>query len=102
MPEPVVTRESLSARLLSNPFHRWLGLELLRADGDGVEILLPWRAEIVGNAERRTLHGGILACLVDTAADYAVAARLGRPFPTVDLRVPASCRCRRARRPWRQ
>ena len=30
---------------------------------------------------------GILAAIVDVAADYAIAARLGRPVPTIDVRV---------------
>ena len=33
------------------------------------------------------LRGGILATLVDVVADYALAAHLGGPAPTVDLRV---------------
>ena len=32
-------------------------------------------------------HGGILASLIDLAADYAVAARLGRGVPTVNMHV---------------
>ena len=39
------------------------------------------------NIERRYTHGGILAAIVDVAADYAIAAQLGRPVPTIDMRV---------------
>ena len=39
------------------------------------------------NPERRYTHGGILAAIVDVAADYAIAAQLGRPVPTIDIRV---------------
>ena len=35
----------------------------------------------------RYTHGGILAAIVDTAADYAIAAKLGRPVPTISVRV---------------
>jgi uncharacterized protein (TIGR00369 family) len=41
----------------------------------------------VVNPERRYTHGGILAAIVDVAADYAIAAQLGRPVPTIDIRV---------------
>jgi len=36
---------------------------------------LPWRTEFVSDPERGYAHGGVLASLVDLAADYAVAAR---------------------------
>jgi uncharacterized protein (TIGR00369 family) len=39
------------------------------------------------NPDRRYTHGGILAAIIDVAADYAIAARLGRPVPTIDMRV---------------
>lgn len=44
-------------------------------------------AQWVVNPERRYTHGGILAAIVDAAADYAIAAQLGRPVPTIDIRV---------------
>jgi uncharacterized protein (TIGR00369 family) len=56
-------------------------------DETGVVILMPWRAEFVSDPDRGYAHGGILASLIDLAADYAVAARLGRGAPTVDMRV---------------
>ena len=39
------------------------------------------------NPERRYTHGGMLAALVDLAADWAMLKKLGRPVPTIDLRV---------------
>ncbi len=62
-------------------------MELVAAGEAGVEIRLPWRAEFMSNPDRGGAHGGILAALIDTAADFAIAARLGRPLPTIDLRV---------------
>ena len=35
----------------------------------------------------RYTHGGILAALIDLAGDYAIAARLGRGVPTIDMRI---------------
>jgi len=54
---------------------------------DGIEIKATWREEWVVHPGRRFTHGGILAAIIDVAADYAIAARLGRPVPTIDLRV---------------
>ena len=87
MPDEPITIERLNQMLLRNPFHRWLGLELTALDDDGVEITAKWREEFVSNPERGFVHGGILAALVDTAGDYAVAAKIGRAVPTIDLRV---------------
>lgn len=82
-----LSAEELGALLLRNPMHRWLGLEVVAADADGCEILARPPEDIVINPERGHVHGGILATLVDTTADYALAARFGRPFPTIDMRV---------------
>jgi uncharacterized protein (TIGR00369 family) len=79
--------ETLDRQIRTPPFHQWLGLRLAALDEEGVEIVMPWRPEIVVNTVRGYTHGGILATLVDLAADCAVAAKLGRGVPTVDMRV---------------
>jgi uncharacterized protein (TIGR00369 family) len=71
----------------NSPFHAWLGVHLVRLDADGIEIAMPWREEFVSHPTVRYTHGGILAALIDLAADYAIAAKLGRGVPTVDMRV---------------
>lgn len=81
-----MTLEQLKAVITSRPYHKWLGLDVLES-GDGfIVIKATWREEFVVNPERRYTHGGILAALVDIAGDYAVAAKLGRPVPTIDMR----------------
>ncbi|MBY0267461.1 MAG: PaaI family thioesterase, partial [Burkholderiales bacterium] len=52
-----------------------------------IEVKAGWREEWVVNPERKYTHGGILAAIVDVVADYAIAAQLGRPVPTIDIRV---------------
>jgi uncharacterized protein (TIGR00369 family) len=69
------------------PFNQWLDFTVIKSDADGLEIRATWREEWVVNPDRRYTHGGILAAIVDVAADYAIAAEYGRPVPTVDLRV---------------
>ena len=39
------------------------------------------------NPDRRYTHGGVLAALVDLAADWALVSRTGRGVPTIDMRV---------------
>ena len=39
------------------------------------------------NVERRYTHGGILAALIDLAADLAMIKQTGRGVPTIDMRV---------------
>jgi hypothetical protein len=39
------------------------------------------------SAERRFTHCGILAALIDLAADWALVRQTGRGVPTIDMRV---------------
>lgn len=87
MPDNVVSAEKLQERLSANPFNAWMGLKILNLDEDSIEIGLVWREEMISNPEVRRTHGGILSALVDAAADFMVAAKVGAPAPTVDLRV---------------
>ena len=79
--------EKLQELISRGPFNKWLNFTILKAGADGVEIKAGWREEWVVNLERRYTHGGILASIIDVAADYAIAAQLGRPVPTIDIRV---------------
>jgi uncharacterized protein (TIGR00369 family) len=83
-----MTKEELQARISVAKFHQWLGLEVLEAGEDGITVKARWREEWVVNPARGLgTHGGIIATLVDVVADYAIAAQIGNPVPTVDLRV---------------
>ena len=87
MSEEPITIEKLQQLITQGPFNRWLNFVLLKAGDEGVEMKATWRKEWVVNPARRYTHGGILAAIIDVAADYAIAARIGRPVPTIDLRV---------------
>lgn len=87
MAENVVSKDSLEARLVANPFNRWMGLRLTAIDEASVEIALTWREEMISNPERRYTHGGVIGALIDVAADFAVAAKVGAPVPTIDMRA---------------
>ena len=77
----------LEALVRDGPFHEWLGVRLAALDDDKVVIEMPWRDEFVSTRVGGYAHGGILAAFIDLAADYAIAAKIGRGVPTVDLRV---------------
>jgi len=87
MSEQAIGVEKLQELISRGPFNKWLNLTVLKSDADGIEIKAAWREEWVVNVERRYTHGGILAAIVDVAADFAIAAKLGRPVPTIDMRV---------------
>lgn len=79
--------DTLAGMVRDSPFHHWLGVSLHKLEAHSVEITMPWREEFVSDPEIRYTHGGILAALIDLAADYAIAARLGRGVPTIDMRI---------------
>ena len=87
MAENVVEAEKLNERLVANPFNAWMGLEILDLNEETIEIGLKWREDMISNPAARITHGGILGALIDVAADFMVAAKVGAPVPTVDLRV---------------
>ena len=74
-------------RVDGSPFHRLIGIEMVHANDGAVEMRLPWRDEL-GRADGSDwYHGGVLSSLIDIAGDYAIASKLGRGVPTIDLRV---------------
>lgn len=81
------TVAELDARIRRAPYHQWLGISVVGVGDGEIVVELPWREEFVVNAEVGYTHGGILATMVDLVADWAIATQLGRPFPTVDMRV---------------
>jgi uncharacterized protein (TIGR00369 family) len=87
MGETKLTLEALQKLITRGPFNRWLDFKVIEMDADGIEVKATWREEWVVNPDRRYTHGGILAAIVDVAADYAIAAQFGRSVPTIDLRM---------------
>ncbi len=79
--------DALDAMVRNCPFHGWLGVRLLSLGPHEIAITMPWRGEFGSDPSSSYAHGGILASLIDLAADYAIAARIGRGVPTVDLRI---------------
>lgn len=82
-----LTLEQVQEIVTRAPYHKWLGLQVVAVDDDGIELTAKWREEWVVNIERRFTHGGILAALVDLGADWAMVRKTGRGVPTIDMRV---------------
>lgn len=87
MSENTLSLDELQRILSRGPYHQWLGLRALALGEDSIEVRATWREEWMANPERRHTHGGILAALIDLAADGALISRLGHAVPTVDMRV---------------
>ena len=81
------TVEQIQALITRAPFHQWLGLQVLAVGPDSIEVKATWREEWIVKPERRYTHGGVLASLVDLVADWALAGKMGRGQPTIDIRV---------------
>lgn len=82
-----MTLEEVRKLVTQAPFHQWLGIEVLALHADGIEVKATWREEWVVNQELRYTHGGILATLIDLAADWALIKHTGRGVPTIDMRI---------------
>jgi uncharacterized protein (TIGR00369 family) len=70
-----------------SPYLSWLGLKVLDLGTDAVTVKATWREEWVANPTIGQTQGGILAALVDFAADCALIERMGRLVPTIDMRI---------------
>jgi uncharacterized protein (TIGR00369 family) len=71
------------------PFHRVLQPRAIDADPESgaVRIGLTYRDELARAPNEKSFHGGVIATLVDLAGHAAVAVKIGRMAPTIDLRI---------------
>jgi len=84
-----VPLDGLPEFLGRSPYHRLLGLHMTKAAKGEVVVRMPFREDLLAGDDEsgRYIHGGAIASLIDTAADFAVIAAVGRDVPTIDLRV---------------
>ena len=89
MSETPLNREQLQEKLGHSTFNAFLGLEVLTADADKQEVVmrLKMRPEFERLAGTGQWHGGPIAAAIDTVGDYALVMVVGKPLPTVNLRV---------------
>ncbi len=86
---PVPPQELLTFFKDFIPFNRCLGIQLTEAREGWVRLELPFRPELIGDASRPALHGGVISTLIDTCGGFAVftAIPFGEKVSTIDLRV---------------
>lgn len=82
-----VTVDTLQALSDRCPFNAWIGFRIVAIGKGTIKVMVPWRDEMVGIPEPVTLHGGVLASIVDFTAANAIATLLGQATPTIDLRI---------------
>ncbi|MEO0462949.1 MAG: PaaI family thioesterase [Pseudomonadota bacterium] len=87
--ETKLSRDDLQDLLDGSPFTKFIGARVTEFDREKGAVTL----EVVSRPEIRRIeghdqiHGGIIAALLDTAGDLAVAAKVGAAVPTADMRV---------------
>ena len=72
------------------PFNRFIGLIVTEVSADKVRWRLPFKEDLVGDPQRRALHGGVLASVLDVAGGtvcWAAMMDTNTRVSTVDLRV---------------
>jgi len=90
-----LTAQQVQQLILSRPFHQWLGLEVVALHDDGIEIKAKWREEWVVNPQGRYTHGGIVAALIDLAADWALVRHTAAACrPSICASISMLPRCR--------
>lgn len=87
MQKNIVTAEALQERMTANAFNNWMGMEIQELSEDQLVVAIKWRPEMMSNPKAKVTHGGILGAAIDAVADFMIAAKVGMPVPTVDLRV---------------
>lgn len=73
----------------SVPFNQLLGLRIEELARGLCRMALPFREVLIGDPQRRALHGGVLSAVMDTCGGAAVWTQIDRGdrLSTVDLRV---------------
>lgn len=71
------------------PFHAVLAPQAHEVDTETGEVVirLAYRPEFSKDPVAGGYHGGVIAALIDLAGHAAVATHIGRPAPTIDLRI---------------
>ena len=81
------------------PFNKVVGMKVESVDPDAPKLRFDMRPELIGNARRQILHGGVISAVLDVAAGFAIHLAVLRKkfeepqdghFPTIgtiDLRV---------------
>ena len=83
------TVKTLKAFLDASPFVRACGMKItdLSDDKNVLTMEMAPKPDMMRLDNDDMFHGGPVAALIDTAGDFVVAAALGAPVPTINVRV---------------
>ena len=70
-----------------SPYNALLGIRVTDLTETTVTFEVDARPEWRTTVEPPAVHGGILAALLDSAADFSLIGTVGKPVPTIDLSV---------------
>jgi uncharacterized protein (TIGR00369 family) len=82
-----MNERDLQAIVDRSPMNQWLGMTIREIAPGRVTIAIRWREELISSPERQSIHGGIIATIIDGAGNYALAAVVGGALPTISLSV---------------
>ncbi|HEX4411415.1 MAG TPA: PaaI family thioesterase [Xanthobacteraceae bacterium] len=79
----------LREEIAGPPFHDVLRPEAIDANSElgTVTIRLSFHEKLGRGKGDKAFHGGVIASLIDLAGHAAVAVKIGRMAPTIDLRI---------------
>jgi uncharacterized protein (TIGR00369 family) len=64
-------------RLVANvPYARLLGIDVEQVDG-GIECVLPFRADLIGNTRLPAIHGGVIGAFLELTAIFRLIDESG-------------------------
>ncbi|OIN98746.1 MAG: thioesterase [Desulfovibrionaceae bacterium CG1_02_65_16] len=71
------------------PFHKHLGIKAEELREGYARLRIPFRPELVGDARRPALHGGVISTLADVCGGFAIwtCCRPDDRIATIDLGV---------------
>lgn len=77
----------VESNLLKAPFHRWLNLTVVSVGEGELVLRAQGRDDWFNSDDSGVVHGGIVAALLDIAADWALVTVGIAPSPTIDQTV---------------
>jgi len=71
------------------PHAKFLGIKFVSVEIGRAVLSLPYAEKLIGNAETKVLHGGVLTALLDQASGLAAVSSFHdmMPVATLDLRI---------------
>ncbi len=82
-------RPALKYAMEKNGHGKTLGLKMTGINRGEINLVFPYKEEVIGNPLTGVIHGGIIVSLLDTACGSAAMTVLNTPAvtPTIDLRL---------------